>query len=363
MAGAKDMNTKNSSLIAAMEARNTTPGAPKKIPEKPEDARTGPGQLAIFSGQLADAITRAEAAETEVERLKEASGSSTELTDARQRLTEAEAALATALAKQPRQKAMLAELHEVPGRRRRLTAEQYAELRANLEHNPLAHPVAVRIRKAGGYEIISGNNRVAIYRELGRSEIDITVLELSDDDTERTAFYSNLLSPSLTDYEKYLGFKQRMLTKGYSQSQVATEAGVSQPYISFLMAFDDLPKAALCSVAGAPALFGANTVLKLAALAKAGKELKVIEASQKLATGELKSQDAAVRHVTADASGIRAARPAPRVIRQGKAKYCEVLRADKTVRLSFASAADAEATLAAITALLEARANETKGVK
>ncbi len=360
MAGAKDMKAKNTDLLAAMQARAASGGVQKKLPETPEEARTGPGQLAIFSGQLADAISRAEAAEAEVERLKANQGSSEALAEARAKLAEAEAALATALESQPRRKAKLDELHEVPGRRRKLTPEQYAELRANLEHNPLAHPVTVRVRPQGGYEIVSGNNRTTIFRELGREEIDITVLDLTDDEVDRAAFYSNLLQPNLTDYEKYIGFKQRMERTGLNQTQIAAEAGVSQPYVSGLMAFDELPPEALLSIADAPAKFGATAVAKLAALAKAGKEAKVVEAVQKLVTGELKSQDAAVHHASAKEAVIRAKKPEPLVIRQGKAKYCEVLRADKTLRLSFATADEAEATMAAIQKVLEERAKAAK---
>lgn len=40
-----------------------------------------------------------------------------------------------------RAKRPISKLHEVPGRRRKLTAEQYAELKANLAKYPLVHPV------------------------------------------------------------------------------------------------------------------------------------------------------------------------------------------------------------------------------
>ncbi|KAI5912020.1 ParB/RepB/Spo0J family partition protein [Azoarcus sp. PA01] len=362
MAGAKDMKSKNTDLLAAMQARTASGGVAKRLPEKPDEARTAPGQLAIFSGQLADAMARAEAAEAELAKLKAEHGSKEALAEAHRKLAEAEAALATALESQPRQKAKLDELHEIPGRRRKLTAEQYAELRENLRHNPLANPVTVRLRPEGGYEIIAGNNRVSLFRELGRDEIDINILDLDDDETDRTAFYSNLLAPSLTDYEKYLGFKGRMEKKKLRQAQVAAEAGVSQPYISSLMAFDELPEEALACIADAPALFGAKAVQQLAQLTKQGKAAKVIEAVQKIVTSEL-SQVAAVQQAKASDTLKRPARPEPITFRQGKTKYCEALRSDKTVRLSFASAEEAEATFALITQLIKERASAGHGNK
>lgn len=358
MAGAKDMKNKNTDLLAAMQARTASGGQPKKLPGTPDEAKTGPGQLAIFSGQLADAIARAEAAESEVERLKSSQASSAALTEARARLAEAEAALSTALENQPSRKAKLDELYEVPGRRRKLSPEQYAELRANLEHNPLAHPVTVRVRQNGGYEIVSGNNRTAIFRELGRDEIDITVLDLSDDETDRAAFYSNLLQPNLTDFEKFIGFKQRMAKTGLTQTQIATEAGVSQPYISALMAFAELPAEALALIADAPNKFGAKAIQELAKLVKQGKGAKVTEAIQKVVTDEL-NQSSAVSLAKSTNTPKKAISPSV-LIKHGRSTYCEAKRRDKLVSLAFSSAEEAEATFEAIQDFLKHRAEAAK---
>src|SRR5579875_2915561 len=59
-------------------------------------------------------------------------------------------------------------LVEVPGRRRKLTSEQFQELKSNLAQHALATPILVRSVADGRYEIVAGHNRVAAYRELGR---------------------------------------------------------------------------------------------------------------------------------------------------------------------------------------------------
>lgn len=360
MAGSKDMKSRNSDLMAAIESRMTQ-GAPslRKPPESPSEAKTSIGQLAIFQGQIADFKARAEAAEAELEHLKATHSSHEELALAHRRLSEAESALAEALRNSPVQIAKIIDLHEVPGRRRRLSPEQYAELRANLEHNPLTNPVSVRVRANGGYEIVAGNNRVAVFRDLGRDEIPINILDLDDDETERAAFYSNLLAPSLPDYEKYIGFKHRMERRHLNQSELAAEAGVSQPFISSLMAFEHLPPPALACISDAPALFGANAINKLAKLARKGKHAAVIDAVQKIASGEL-TQSAAVHHASVAETRKRPARPEPVTVRSGKSRYCEACCAEKTVRLSFASAEEATAAFAEITDLLKKRADAAK---
>lgn len=371
MAGAKEMKNRNAGLLESLKTVGTKPAndtASTRTPEAssesaPETApRTGVGQntfwAEVYQKDILDAQARADAAEAELANLKATHASKDNLAEAHRKLAEAESVLATALESQPRRKARLDELHEVPGRRRKLTAEQYAQLRENLAHNPLVHPVVVRVRAAGGYEIISGGNRSAIYRELGNEEIDITIRDFSDDEADRVAFYSNLLQPDLTDYEKYHGFKQRMALKGFSQTQVAAEAGVSQPYVSALMAFDELPQEALAHIKDAPDKFGFNAITALVRATKLGHGAKVVEAIQKVVTGEL-NQAAAVRY--ARATDRKHKRPDPVTIKQGTRNYCKALRASETsIRLDFTDAAEAGTTFELITELLNQRAKQVK---
>src|SRR5574338_27709 len=361
MVGFRSMREKSKGILDAVEERRAKGEQPvgKPAPESPLQARTAPGRMFGLQEKIFQAEERARKAEEELERLKATAGSSVELEAAEARLRqtevalgEAEVALQDAMKDQPVRKAMLSELHEIPGRRRKLSKQQYEELRENLRHNPLANPVTVRVREEGGFEIIAGYNRVSCYRDLERDEIDINVLDLDDDETERAAFYSNLLAPSLPDYEKFKGFRSRMEKHGLTQTQVANEAGISQPFISGLMAFGDLPEEALAVIADAPELFGVKAIQQLAKLVKQGRAGQVTEAVRKIGTGEL-SQVAAVQFAGAKPA---VARPVPVTIRQGKSKYCEVVRAEKIIRLSFASSDEAEATFAAIRSILEERA-------
>lgn len=367
MAGMKEMREKSKGLlddIAARRARGEQ-AVGKPAPETPMEARTAPGRMFGLQEKIFLAEERARKAEEELEALRNSAGDSEALqaAEAQVRETEealkvAEAALKDALKGQPARVAKLAELHEIPGRRRKLSAQQYAELLANLKHNPLTNPVTVRVRAESGYEVIAGHNRIAVYRDLGRDEIAINVLDLDDDETERAAFYSNLLSPSLPDYEKFIGFQARMKKKGLTQSELAVEAGVTQPYISTLMAFGELPSDALKYVEEAPELFGTRVVPKFVQLTKQGKTQSVVEAFKKIATEGL--NQAAALKLAEGRVAAESKRLEPIVVRQGKIKFCEIIRADKTVRLSFASAAEAEAIMAEVKQLVEARAAEAK---
>lgn len=255
----------------------------------------------------------------------------------------------------------LDQLHEVAGRRRKLTEQQYNELKQNLRNNPLVTPITVRQRKEGGFEVVSGSNRVAIFRELGRTQIPARVLDSDDTQAEINAFFANLLQADLPDFEKYLGFKKIMEFQGeLTHAEIAERAGVSRSFVTQLMAFDDLPADAVAILRERPSTIGANAAQDLAVLAKKGRVAQVVEAIAKVAAGEL-DQTRAVKHAATDAStAVAAVKPEPIRIKAGKATYCNIQRADKVLRLQFQSAEEAESVQEAIREVLERRAQAVK---
>nr|WP_234480817.1 ParB N-terminal domain-containing protein [Paraburkholderia aspalathi] len=231
----------------------------------------------------------------------------------------------------------LDELHEVPGRRRKLTAEQYAELKENLRRNPLVQAVTVR-KRADGYEIVSGHNRVAIYRELGRDRIPTVFLQGADDYvTEASALYANLFQPDLTDFEKYLGFKKLLEQTGKTQKELASDSGADEKSVSRWMSFGDLPEGALKIIEASPSCIGGTAAMALAAIAREGKMDAVVSAVKAIAEGTA-TQEAGVRMAKESKTATpKPVRPTPVTIRQGKSVYCKVIGAKQTLRIDFQS--------------------------
>lgn len=313
-----------------------TAGIKARTVEKPADKspRTAPGMFL-------NATQRIDMAEARVEELEA-------------KLKEAEASTG------PRE-IPLDQLHEVPERRRKLTPQQYAELKENLRNNPLVTPITVRKREAGGFEIVSGNNRVAIFRELGRGQIPAALLDSDDDQAEINAFYANLLQSDLSDFEKYLGFK-KIIGKhpSLTHAQIAEGAGVSRSFVSQLMAFDELPTDAVTILNEKPNTIGANAAQDLAVLTKKGRESQVVAAIAKVAAGELDQGRAVKEAATDPAQKPVPSRPEPVQIKLGRATYCNIQRADKVLRLQFQSAEEAAEVQAAIREVLERRVQALK---
>lgn len=211
----------------------------------------------------------------------------------------------------------IVELSIVEGRKRKLSKQEFSELCANLAAFPLINPVTIRALATGGFELVAGHNRVQAYAELGRTEIEANVIELEDSQVLPAAFYSNLLSPELPDYEKYLGFKQIQQATGKSQFELAKESGLSTTMISYLFSFDDLGEGAHNILSANPQAAGATLISKIKGLPF------VEEALQKLVAGEI-TQQQAVGIATNNGIAAASVRALPLIIKHGKQYYAEI---------------------------------------
>jgi ParB family transcriptional regulator, chromosome partitioning protein len=223
-------------------------------------------------------------------------------------------------------------LVEVNGRRRKLTTEQFQELKSNLSQHALATPILVRVLPENRFEIVAGHNRVAAYRELGRQTIRANVASIDEGEIEFAAFFSNLLSPSLTDFEKYWNFKRLQELSGLTRAAISESAGLSKSHVTRIFSFDALPEAAKAALAEKPERLGSNAAQKLAALTEAGKGEKVIEAVRRLVDDESFTQDKAVSLAT---DKPKAAAPSTTVVRSGRKKVCEVSTRNGVVGVRF----------------------------
>lgn len=302
-----------------------TPGAPAA----PREPRTAPGQLMDLQGKYQEALAT-------IERL--AKGGAPMEVD-------------------------ISRLIRVPGRQRPLTPEERAELKANLDANPLIHPVVILPETPEGFELLSGYNRTELYGELGRTKIPAVVIDVSKAEAESLAFYANL-APALPDYKKYEGLKALQAQHGFDQTGLSKESGMSSSTVSRLMQFDDLPAEAHEVLRRNPFILGATAASRLAKAAKAGREDLVVEAVNMLAdaaaeaaadasagasTDENKKVRFTEENAVAHANGVRPAAPkpaaaAPLVVKQGKKNFAKVVvRGNRvTVELADPSASPSE---------------------
>jgi ParB family transcriptional regulator, chromosome partitioning protein len=239
----------------------------------------------------------------------------------------------------------LSRIVRVPGRQRPLTVEERSELKVNLDKNPLAHPVTVLPETEAGFELLSGYNRVDLYEELGRKTIKAFVIDVDPEKVNALAFYANLLSPSLPDFMKYQGLKQRQEETGFTYEELVEESGMSKSTISRLFQFNDLPSPVLQVLEKNPFVLGATAAVGLAKAAGAGRGDLVLEAVNKLVEAASNKQikfteENAVAY--ANATKPAAAKPQPRpelVVKQGKRNYAKLIVRGDQVTIKFADPA------------------------
>lgn len=294
--------------------------APKAEQASQGRAVTSPGMAAMAHEIAHEEIKRHETRTADAER---------KAAEAEHRLQELQQRLADAPNELP-----LTDLVEIEGRRRNLTPEQFEELRANLATNPLVHPISVKKLENGKYEVISGHNRLAVYRVLGRSTIPVAVIDIEDG--ERSAFFANLLQPSLPAYERYLGFKKWRDETGESQVQIAERSGVSKATLSKLFAYEDLPEDVLAVLDEQKDLIGIRCAYDLARLAKSGQPHRILEALQLVAAGQLTEQDAA--KFAARKESKPRAEPTIVTIKAGKSEFCTFVAKGNSVKIDFKDA-------------------------
>jgi ParB family chromosome partitioning protein len=313
----------------------------KEAGAAPGKPKTAPGQMINLVTQRDEAFERVEKAEAAIRELEE------QLRQARRQGGALELALD--------------ELHEVEGRRRILAPEEYEDLKNNLAHNPLASPITVRVRAEGGYEIVSGHNRVRIYRELQRDKIKAWLADASDEEAEDLAFFANALAARLPDYDKYRGYKRIMSKHGnLGHKDLCARVGISERQLNRLLAFDGLPAQAHEILCSRPALIGATTAEKLSELAGQKRAPEVVEALSKLFRGEFAEEREVLKHAANAGITVAAESAEEQTFKLGKSKYATLRRVRKTVRIDCATEEEAAAINIAIRELIEQRIKALK---
>lgn len=299
---------------------------PTPAPSQGGAALTSPGRLMSATSRIVEAEDRALAAERTAEAVK------IELEDARRQIEVLQQSSSSTGATEIE----ISTLVEVPGRRRVLSPVEYSELRDNLQRNPLIHPIVFRPLPDGRNEIVSGNNRVAIYRDdLGRTKILGVPFTGDAKSAEMGATFSNLLAPSLPDFEKFRQFVRLQDESGFTRAEIIEASGLTKQHVSRILSFEKLPREARDAIAQRPDRVGGNAAEDFAALAIGGNADAVVKAIQALVNDESLTQKRALELAKPKIEKVAAALPT-RTITIGRKKLCDISVRSGVIGLRFA---------------------------
>lgn len=123
-----------------------------------------------------------------------------------------------------------------------LDDEKMMETVESVKENGVLVPIIVRVRKEGGYEIVSGHRRKRACELAGISEIPAIVKDLTDDEAVIIMVDSNLQRETVLPSEKAFAYKMRLEAMNRQTGRKAKENGsqvgnhLSQPKSSELLA-------------------------------------------------------------------------------------------------------------------------------
>jgi ParB family chromosome partitioning protein len=105
--------------------------------------------------------------------------------------------------------------------------DSFLELKKSIQDNGLLNPVIVR-PKANRYEMISGHRRIKALEQLGYTEVDSIVKELTDDEAIIYMVDSNLQREKILPSEKAFAYKMKLDAMKHQGKKIETSTPEEQ---------------------------------------------------------------------------------------------------------------------------------------
>ncbi|MBX7105654.1 MAG: ParB/RepB/Spo0J family partition protein [Gemmataceae bacterium] len=133
------------------------------------------------------------------------------------------------------------QIHENPFQPRKVfDAEELAGLRDSIREYGVLQPIVVRSSDEG-YQLIAGERRLRAAKEAGLTEIPVSVVDFTDQQTNEAALVENIQRADLNPIEKAQGFKDYLERFSMTQEQLAERLGIDRTSISNLLGLLNLP--------------------------------------------------------------------------------------------------------------------------
>lgn len=117
--------------------------------------------------------------------------------------------------------------------REKLDSEYLTELKDSMKEDGQWDPILVRPSQNGRYELIAGHNRVQAVKELGWTEIEATVKDLTDVDAMFLSLKTNLIRQEMTEREQGKILHQITEAFGMSGAELARRIGKHPSWVNY----------------------------------------------------------------------------------------------------------------------------------
>lgn len=119
----------------------------------------------------------------------------------------------------------------------------------------LLQPISVRYT-AHGYELIAGERRLKAHQLIGKSTIEVLVLDVSDHDAALLTLAENLKREDLTDYEIFVGLRALDETIKKNKTKLSKSLGMNREDMYKYLSFEKIPHRFHKDLDAQPSLIG-----------------------------------------------------------------------------------------------------------
>ena len=125
--------------------------------------------------------------------------------------------------------------------RREFSREELEALRTSVGRDGVLQPIVVRRTESGAFQLVAGERRLRVAKDLGLSALPARVLEVEEDRLLEFALVENLHRADLNPIELAEAYELLLERNGWTQDQLAEHLGMRRPSISNTIRLLDLP--------------------------------------------------------------------------------------------------------------------------
>jgi ParB family chromosome partitioning protein len=135
------------------------------------------------------------------------------------------------------------EIHPSAGQpRKTFDGERLEELAASIRTQGIIQPLIVRVRPAGGYELIAGERRWRAAQRAGLHEVPAVIRDVAPAQAFEMALVENLQREDLNPIEEAAGYERLVAEFGYTQEKLAERVGKERSTVANSLRLLRLPE-------------------------------------------------------------------------------------------------------------------------
>jgi len=120
--------------------------------------------------------------------------------------------------------------------------QKLAELAASLKAQGIVQPLVVRVRPAGGYELIAGERRWRAAQKAGLHEVPAVIRDIAPDSAFEMSLVENVQREDLNPIEEAEAYQRLIAEHAYTQETLAARVGKDRTTIANALRLLKLPE-------------------------------------------------------------------------------------------------------------------------